>query len=221
MPDQNDILYEAYTADFFELIRRIILGGGGAGNGSGTGSDIVTTAQASVEGARALFARILDVVMTMWDIFVVLSWLASGLFIFGIIYAYIRHEQVGEIEMERLKHQEHLYQELYGGANSNSRWDDVAQHIESERPNDWKLAIIEADVMLEEALTNAGFAGLSIGEKLKSASPNQLKSLDLAWRAHRVRNQIAHEGSDFVLTKKVGLETITQYKIVFEELGVL
>ena len=63
--------------------------------------------------------------------------------------------------------------------------------------------------------------GTTIGEKLKSASPNSFKTLDQAWRAHRVRNEIAHAGSDFVLTKKAAQDTITQYKMVFEEFELL
>ena len=44
-------------------------------------------------------------------------------------------------------------------------------------------------------------------------------TLDDAWQAHKVRNQIAHAGADFVLTQKITRETIMMYKRVFEELG--
>ena len=94
-------------------------------------------------------------------------------------------------------------------------------HSGTNNPNDWKLAIIEADIMLGELLDAMGLGGTTIGEKLKSASPNSFKTLDQAWRAHRVRNEIAHAGSDFVLTKKAAQDTITQYKMVFEEFELL
>ncbi|MEZ4200307.1 MAG: hypothetical protein R3B69_01740 [Candidatus Paceibacterota bacterium] len=47
------------------------------------------------------------------------------------------------------------------------------------------------------------------------------QTLDQAWAAHLVRNKVAHAGSDFILTKKLAQETVTQYKMVFEELGVV
>jgi hypothetical protein len=103
----------------------------------------------------------------------------------------------------------------------NSRFDDIKKHIVSDNPNDWKLAIIEADIVLDEALKKSGYAGISLGERLKSISPSHLKSLDDAWQAHKVRNQIAHGGADFVLTRRLAEDTIKQYRRVFTELGVL
>jgi len=94
-------------------------------------------------------------------------------------------------------------------------------HTASDNPNDWKLAIIEADIILDEALKKAGFGGGSLGERLRSISPAQLPSLDDAWQAHKVRNQIAHGGADFILTKRLAEDTIKQYRRVFTDLGIL
>ena len=75
--------------------------------------------------------------------------------------------------------------------------------------------------MLQDVLDSAGYPGESIGEKLKNASPQSFRTIDMAWRAHKVRNQVAHSGSDFVLTKNLAQETITQYKMVFEEFEIV
>jgi hypothetical protein len=93
-------------------------------------------------------------------------------------------------------------------------------HSTSSQPNDWKLAIIEADIILDDILKQKGYAGNSLGERLKSISPNQLESLQDAWEAHKVRNRIAHEGSDFILTQRMAQETVTRYQRVFNEFGV-
>ena len=93
-------------------------------------------------------------------------------------------------------------------------------HGNSDSPNDWKLAIIEADIILDDVLKQQGYAGNSLGERLKSISPSQLESLQDAWEAHKVRNKIAHEGADFVLTKRLAQETITKYQRVFTEFGI-
>ncbi len=83
------------------------------------------------------------------------------------------------------------------------------------------MAIIESDILLGRILKEKGYGGSSIGEQLKSISPQSLSTLNDAWEAHKVRNQIAHDGADFVLTKKKAQETITMYKRVFSEFGEL
>jgi len=69
-------------------------------------------------------------------------------------------------------------------------------------------------------LKQRGYAGNSLGERLRSISPSQLSTLDDAWEAHKVRNQIAHGGADFVLTKRLAEETINRYRRVFGEFGI-
>lgn len=222
MPDQNDITYNEYSLDFFGFIRvffQNIFGSGGSSAGTGGTSGGVGD---SSSVASWLSPDVLvDNLITFWNVFTVFSWLLSALLIFGIIYAYIRDGQLSLVENEGLLRQERLYAQLYGPATTNKRWEDVETHISTDNPNDWKLAIIEADIMLEDVLKEAGYAGLTIGDKLKSASPVSFTTLDQAWRAHKVRNQIAHAGPDFVLTKRLAQETIAQYKMVFEEFNAL
>lgn len=160
------------------------------------------------------------VIETTWYVWTVLAYLISFAFIYGIIYASIRTNQLDELETEHLKKQEELFQQTYGGGGEkNDKWQDILRHIESDNPNDWKLAIIEADIVLEDLLREHGYAGTTIGEKLKSASPQSFLTLDDAWAAHRTRNQIAHGDPDFVLTHKLARDAIHQYERVFTEFG--
>ncbi len=152
----------------------------------------------------------------IWNVFVVLSWLGSALLIFGLIYAYIRHEQLGEVIGEILHRQEDAYRKINNTDVKNARWQDVLAHSESNQPSDWKLAIIEADIILEELLSELGYAGVSVGDKLKSA-PSSFRTIEQAWRAHSVRNRIAHEGANFELSEMLARQTIAEYKMVFDE----
>jgi hypothetical protein len=99
----------------------------------------------------------------------------------------------------------------------NPRW----QHIESlaggATASEWREAIIEADIMLDELLTRHGYVGDGVGEKLKSIEPTDVKSLQDAWEAHKVRNQIAHEGSAFNLSETITHRTIAHYENIFRE----
>lgn len=214
MPDQNDIPFNQYSLDFFAFIDfffQNLFGSGAGGSSSGAGG-----------ASESIFSGFSPSVIftwlsTIWSVFVVLSWFATFLLVFGIVYAYIRHGQLGDVMSEILKRQEETFRKLHRKQVKNARWQDVLSHIDSDRPNDWKLAIIEADIVLEELLNKAGYAGGSVGEKLKSASPNSFTTINQAWRAHNVRNRIAHDGGDFDLSQTVARETIAQYKMVFEE----
>ncbi len=156
---------------------------------------------------------------SFWNTFSLIAFVVAGFFIFGTIYAMQRMSQLVAEEEASIRAAEKLFAQMNTGGSENSRWKDVTTHIQSANPNDWRLAIIEADILLEEALSEIGLAGNTIGEKLKGASTTQLRSLDDAWKAHRVRNEIAHAGADFVLTQRIAQETINQYQRVFVELG--
>lgn len=51
--------------------------------------------------------------------------------------------------------------------------------------------LLEADSVLDLAFTELGFTG-SLGEKLKKAG-KYLPNEDALWKAHKLRNRIAHE----------------------------
>jgi len=130
--------------------------------------------------------------------------------------------QLRGIEDAAIREAEIAWAHTYGGAKSkNTRWEEIQRHAASENPNDWRLAIIEADILLEEALEKAGFVGASVGDRLKSASGTSYQTIQDAWDAHKIRNQIAHTGSDFVLTKKIAQEAIIKFERVFQEFGVI
>jgi hypothetical protein len=174
------------------------------------------------ETAAGLFTLggILGVLSVVWSVVVVLGYLIAILFLVLYVYASVRKQLYEELADQVIRDQEDMYDQQYRGVAKHGRLDDVLTHIASENPNDWKLAIIEADIILDDTLKQKGYAGTTLGERLKSISPNQLASLQDAWEAHKVRNRIAHEGSDFVLTKRIAQETITQYRRVFDEFGI-
>lgn len=197
-PDDNDIIYESYSVDFTPIFKGIYE--------FVTGSDISTT-------------DFIDLISTIWTWWSVIAFLLSFFFIYGIIYAYLKSNEYGKLMDGKLEREHQLWKAKHQSAGRNNRWDDVQRHVNSGQPNDWRLAIIEADIMLGDALVKQGYAGNSIGEQLKSVSPQQLQSVQDAWDAHLVRNKIAHQGADYVLTQRMAQEAIVKYERVFRELG--
>jgi hypothetical protein len=104
-----------------------------------------------------------------------------------------------------------------GDRRSNDRWMHIVQLLQSHNQNDWRQAIIEADIILEEMLDKMGYDGNSIGDKLKNVEPSDFRTLQQAWEAHKVRNRIAHMGSEFQVSHQDAERVINLYQEVFDE----
>jgi hypothetical protein len=165
---------------------------------------------------------LMSTIQTLWNVYSVIALLLSVVFFAGFVYAKIRYEQLCEIEQEHLRHAEEAWARRHETKSTkNARWDVIEQRVSENNPESWRVAIIEADIMLDETLTNAGYVGQSIGEKLKSANHTSFTTVQDAWEAHKVRNEIAHAGSDFILTKKTAQDTLKRFERVFKEFGVI
>lgn len=148
----------------------------------------------------------------------VLSILLSGLFVAGIAH-----------NLSKLTAINKALNAIYGAPvlttpindfsyiPKNRKWDRVMIHMASDNPSDWKLAILEADIMLEELLDASGYRGETMSDKLKKVEKSDFTTIEAAWEAHKTRNSIAHEGADFVLTRSEADRVVNLYKIVFEE----
>jgi len=72
------------------------------------------------------------------------------------------------------------------------RWKEIEQLAASGSEPDRRIAVLDADKLLDHALKALSMPGTTLGERLKYA---QYKYPDLrdVWGPHRVRNQLAHE----------------------------
>ena len=104
---------------------------------------------------------------------------------------------------------------------TNPQWERILSHSESVNENDWRLAIIESDIMLGELLEKMALPGESIGDKLKVVEKSDFLTQDSAWEAHKARNHIAHEGAGFRLSQHEAKKIISLYKSVFDEFGII
>ncbi len=99
----------------------------------------------------------------------------------------------------------------------NKKWLNIEEKMSSQNEQDWRGAIVDADIILEEMLGKMGYVGAGIAEKLKQVDKADFKTLQNAWDAHKLRNRIAHEGSSFHLSRTEAEIAINNFKKVFEE----
>jgi len=168
------------------------------------------------------------VLHTGWINFFIFSLIFSLILLIGIIYMIIRVRQIRNAEYAFYRSQplSSMSQRVFGiehtsakGSAHAARWNSVVKHMHSASTNDWKQAILDADVMLDDAITSRGYAGEGIGEKMKQVKRSDINTIDDAWEAHKMRNRIAHDGSNFELTQREARRIIGLYEGVFKELG--
>lgn len=160
-----------------------------------------------------------------------------SLFLFGLItfflviicYCIIRLFEIRKKEHEHLHHELEEYAHHHAEKekkmreadiiSKNPHWLKTLHYLFSQHESEWKLSVIEADSMLDELMSQLGFNGQSLGDKLKAASQSNFRSLSSAWEVHTIRNRIAHEGMNFELTQREAKRVIALYEQIFREFG--
>lgn len=149
----------------------------------------------------------------------VVAFIVSGFAIWGIMHNMEHLNAINKEEREFYSTQKSSDAEAT--PLKNDKWERVIAHLNSANAADWRLAIIEADVLLDELLKSAGYHGETLGERLKSVERSDFLTIDNAWEAHRVRNQVAHQGADFPLNEREAKRAIALYESVFKEFKII
>jgi hypothetical protein len=82
-----------------------------------------------------------------------------------------------------------------------------------------KLAIMEADTLLDSALKSMTMPGTTLGERLKVACYKYPK-LRNVWWAHKLRNQLVHESS-FQIGQRQANQALDEYEKALKTLNLL
>lgn len=166
-----------------------------------------------------LFRIILFIYNLVWYIKYILV-LMSIVLLCWLIYLYRGLIKIRELEDEKYypKGTPEVFPEQ---KIVNPFWEKIEKLMGSENENDWRHAIIEADIMLSDLLENMHLPGETIGDKLKAVEKSDFVTLDNAWEAHKIRNQIAHDGSSFVLSQREAKRVIALFRTIFEEFHIV
>ncbi len=127
------------------------------------------------------------------------------------------HHAIKEYAKNKAEQEKRLHEEV--GGSKNPRWSKTLNYLFSQHASDWKLAIIEADSILENLLKDLGFPGETLGDRLKSANQENFPQLTSAWELHTTRNRIAHEGLAFELSHHEAKRIIALYERIFHAYG--
>ncbi len=99
-------------------------------------------------------------------------------------------------------------------------WNHVVRRMQTNDMTNWKLAILEADNVLDEIVKASGYRAPSADERFKQLTPETVSNLAELQEAHRARNRVAQE-PDFLINKDEALQVLRVYKKSFREFGLL
>ncbi len=171
----------------------------------------------------SVWDRIVHALIHLWHSWKPAAVVLSGMALAAIVYCRRQLAQIGK-EEEKIYGREPEDAFLETGTKAprqNERWERILKHAHSDNPAEWRVAIIEADIMLDELLSTLNYPGDGIGEKLKAVEPSDMLTLDKAWEAHKVRNRIAHSGQDFNLTDRETRRVVSLFEEVFKEYQII
>lgn len=161
------------------------------------------------------------VVLEMTSFAKILALFLSAIFIGIIVFATARRKAVlSPSQPEQAMDELSATTTAAAAGPLRARWDAVTAHLDSPRESDWKVAVIEADKFMDDALRRAGFPGDSFGDRLMNIAPESLVSLDGVWWAHKIRNRLAHE-ADYFLRYTEAKQVIGYFEQALAELKLI
>lgn len=150
-------------------------------------------------------------------IFQLMSLVISGVLIWGIIYTVSKSGWLNK----RIEN----WMDFLGVGDVGKRrqlraWNQIVKRIKTNDMSNWKVAILEADKILDDIIKASGFRADTHDERIKQVMPEVLSNIEQIREAHRVRNRIAQE-PDFTITREEAIATLKIYKAAFQEYGLL
>jgi hypothetical protein len=102
-------------------------------------------------------------------------------------------------------------------SSGNRRWNAINQRVDTGREPEFKLAILEADSLLEETLTKMGYGQERIEEKIKKVGSDILSNIDTLITIRQIRNNIVSD-PDYKINLDEAKKTLAIYEKSLSEL---
>ena len=96
---------------------------------------------------------------------------------------------------------------------------EIENRLKKENPASYAITVINCDKLLDKAMIEMGVPGKTMGDRLKRCG-GRFTNVNAVWRAHKLRNTIAHE-TDFEISYKQALNAVAIYKQALRELGAI
>jgi len=149
--------------------------------------------------------------ITGWLLIIKIIFLAiSSIFLVFIIWALIKTEWLKRLIIWDLK--EFLTFKAYLVKKYIKEWKEIKKRLDTGLESEAKLAIIEADSLLNEVLKNQGYEGKTLGERLDKLTTDILLNLAEVREAHKIHSDIIHDP-----TYRLNLDEAKRVILIYEK----
>ena len=100
-----------------------------------------------------------------------------------------------------------------------TRFLEIENKLKKDNPSSYAMTIINCDKLLDKAMIEMGVPGKTMGDRLKRCG-GRFSNENAVWRAHKLRNVIAHE-SDVEVSYKQAFNAVQIYKQALKDLGAI
>lgn len=137
---------------------------------------------------------------SFWDVIIII---AVVLIIILALVFLVKRKPPEDIDIKKIK----------------KKWEEIEELIKKDSEAMWRVAIIEADKLLDFVLKGMIMPGETMGERLKVACGKHDR-LRQVWWAHKLRNMIVHE-HDHKLRRGEARKAIRSFEKALKTLRIL
>jgi len=142
----------------------------------------------------------------------------STTIIFIILLVWIFSKIQRLIKMRAQQFAESLSPPKVATSAYDKRWEEIKRHVNSFNIAEWKLAVIESDKLVDNALKAGGFLGETMGERLTLIKPEQIREIGNLWEAHKLRNLLVHD-PEYEMSHNQAIASVEVFERILRELG--
>ena len=136
--------------------------------------------------------------------------LLGGIIFFIIKSSWLRYSIIYDTS-------EFLTYKPFGVKKIEKQWTGIRSRLDTGLESEYKLAVIETDNMMEDTLKRMGYAGETLGERLKALTVATLPNIEEVKAVHHIRNNIVHD-PDYRLSLEETKNVLEVYEKAFRDL---
>ncbi len=153
-----------------------------------------------------------QIVAVLRVLFLIFSFFLIGLIIYALVHTQWLRYRFFENSSEFFK------SKPYGTDQYLKKWKQISNRINNNLEAEYKLAIMEADLMLESILKGMGYIEETVEKKLINVTSTEISNIEELKKVRKARNDIVYD-PDYQLSKEKTKEVLDVYAATFKELG--
>ncbi len=139
----------------------------------------------------------------------------GALFLLGIIFLLLKNSWLKRRFFEDWT--EFFIYRPFGVKKTFKQWSKVLKRLDTGKEADYKLAVIEADGLLNDVLKKMGYKGETMAKILEQLDATILPNIEQVWKVHKIRNNVVHD-PDYELRLEQAREVLGIYEKTFRDL---